>query len=198
MTAGTHEGQNLSRKRGSKRRLQLGVVGLLAYNVTPRRSTMFCNSCGQDVQSDFNVCPRCGKGLQTTTRAASTRLEGNLHTLGILWMIVGGLTLIPAFALIFASSILHITIPFEDAFARSLGPFIMMLIGGSLLFVGFGGVMVGWGLSKHQPWARVAAIIVGALALFHPPLGTLLGIYTLWVLLSNNAGAEYDRLARVA
>jgi len=159
---------------------------------------MFCNQCGQEVQADFNVCPRCGKGVQPARNTLPSRLEGNLHTLGILWMIVGGLTLIPAFILMFLSGVLHIALPFHDTFARNLGPFLMMLIGGSLLFVGFGGLMVGWGLMHHQPWARVAAIVVGALALFHPPLGTLLGIYTLWVLLSNNAGSEYDRLARVA
>ncbi|MFY9559434.1 MAG: hypothetical protein WAQ52_04300 [Terriglobales bacterium] len=50
---------------------------------------------------------------------------------------------------------------------------------------------------RHQPWARISAIVLGILALFHPPLGTALGIYTLWVLFSNNAGPEYDRLARV-
>jgi hypothetical protein len=51
---------------------------------------------------------------------------------------------------------------------------------------------------KHQPWARIAAIVLGVLALFHPPFGTALGIYTLWVLLSGDAGTEYDRMASAA
>jgi hypothetical protein len=33
------------------------------------------------------------------------------------------------------------------------------------------------------------------LALFHPPFGTALGIYTLWVLLSDENGSEYNYLA---
>jgi zinc-ribbon domain len=158
---------------------------------------MFCNHCGTEVQADFNVCPRCGKAVQAPRTLAPSRLEGHLRVLGILWMVVGGLTLVPALVLMFLSSVVHIVLPFSDALARDLGPLVMMIIGASLLFVGAGGLLVGWGLTHHQPWARVAAIVVGALALFHPPMGTLLGIYTLWVLLSQNASLEYDRLARV-
>ena len=158
---------------------------------------MFCNHCGNEVQPDFNVCPRCGKAVQAASPLAPSRLEGHLRILGILWMVVGGLTLIPALILVFLSSVAHIVIPFSDALARDLGPLLMMVLGASLVFVGAGGLLVGWGLMHHQSWARIAAIVVGVLALFHPPLGTALGIYTLWVLFSNNAGPEYDRLARV-
>lgn len=159
---------------------------------------MFCNHCGTAVQPDFNVCPRCGKAVQTPPPLPPSRLEGHLRILGILWMVVGALTLIPALILMFLSSVVHIVIPFSESLARDLGPLLMMILGASLLFVGAGGLLVGWGLMHHQPWARIATIVVGALALFHPPLGTILGIYTLWVLLSQNAGLEYDRLARVA
>ena len=82
--------------------------------------------------------------------------------------------------------------------ARALGPLVLYLIGGSLLVVGAGGICVGWGLMQRQPWARIAALILGIVALFHPPFGTALGIYTLWVLLSNDAGTEYERMARAA
>jgi hypothetical protein len=158
---------------------------------------VFCNQCGTEVQTDYNVCPRCGRPVQATLLVPS-RLEGHLRILGILWMVVGGLTLIPALILVFLSSVVHVVIPFEDSLARDLGPLLMIVAGASLFIVGAGGLMVGWGLMHHESWARIAAIVVGALALFHPPLGTGLGIYTLWVLLSQNAGFEYDRLARVA
>ena len=159
---------------------------------------MFCNHCGAEVQSDFNVCARCGRPLHDAVSTLPSRLDNHLRILGILWMVVGGLTLIPALILMFLSGVVHIVIPFQDELARDLGPVLMMVVGGSLLFVGAGGVLVGWGLMQHEPWARTAAIVVGAIALFHPPLGTALGIYTLWALLANNAGAEYDRLARVS
>jgi hypothetical protein len=59
------------------------------------------------------------------------------------------------------------------------------------------GLLVGWGLLDRQPWARMFAIIVGCLKLIDFPLGTALGIYTLWVLAPQGADAEYQRLARV-
>ncbi len=159
---------------------------------------MFCNQCGTQLQSDFAVCPRCGRPAQAPAPVRRSRLQEHLRTLGILWMILGGLTLLPAFFLMFLSSIIHVAIPFSNVLARNLGPLVMMIIGGSLLLVGAAGVLVGWGLMQHQPWARVPAIIVGVLALFHPPVLTALGIYTLWVLLGQNSDVEYQRLAQTA
>jgi len=47
------------------------------------------------------------------------------------------------------------------------------------------------------PWARTLAIIVAVIALLNPILGTVLGIYTLWVLLPADAEAEWRRTAGV-
>ncbi len=54
---------------------------------------------------------------------------------------------------------------------------------------------VGIALLTHQPWGRIFAIVIAVLTLLKPIVGTLLAIYTLWILLSRNAGQEYDRLA---
>jgi len=92
----------------------------------------------------------------------------------------------------------HMFIPGEEAVARLVGPLVLNIIGGVLLIVAAGGILIGWGLMNHQPWARIAGIILGVISIFHPPIGTALGIYTLWVLLSGDAGAQYDRMARTA
>jgi len=159
---------------------------------------MFCNHCEASLQPDYLVCPSCGTTLRPGAPVAPSRLEQHLRTLGILWMIVGGLTLVPALILMFLSSVAHMAIPFSNAVAHELGPLFLMIVGAGFLIVGAGGLLVGWGLIKHQPWARIAAIVVGILAIIHPPLGTILGIYTLWVLLSHNAELEYQRLASAA
>ncbi|OLC96621.1 MAG: hypothetical protein AUH86_09330 [Acidobacteria bacterium 13_1_40CM_4_58_4] len=125
-------------------------------------------------------------------------MERHLRTLGILWIVVGVLFLIPSIIALAVGSIAHVAIPGSEGMARALGPLVLYLIGGSLLVVGAGGMCVGWGLMQRQPWARIAALILGILALFHPPFGTALGIYTLWVLLSNDAGTEYEHMARAA
>ena len=61
-----------------------------------------------------------------------------------------------------------------------------------LIIISLPGMLAGIGLLKMQPWGRIVAIIVGVLHILSFPLGTALGIYTLWVLLS----AETEGLFR--
>jgi hypothetical protein len=161
---------------------------------------MFCNQCGTPVQSDYNLCPKCGQPLNRVIPPPpiTHRLERHLHILGILWIIIGVLFLIPSLLMMSAGGLAHMFIPGEAMVAHVLGPFMLFLFGGTLLILGVGGILVGRGLMQHSPWARVAALILGVLALFHPPFGTALGIYTLWVLLSEDAGQQYERMARTA
>jgi hypothetical protein len=60
------------------------------------------------------------------------------------------------------------------------------------------GLVTGIGLCQRERWARVLALVVGVIALVNIPIGTALGIYTLWVLLSPAAEAEYQRLSAAA
>jgi hypothetical protein len=57
-------------------------------------------------------------------------------------------------------------------------------------------LVLAWGLFEREPWARMLGLVLGFLGLLRFPLGTALGIYTLWVLLPENSGREYERLAR--
>jgi hypothetical protein len=162
---------------------------------------MFCNRCGTTVQPDYNLCPKCGAPLSSTARVTlnpgQSRLERHLRTLGTLWIIVGALFLIPAAILLAVGGAAHFVIHGEPL-ARFFGPIVLSMIGAGFFILAAGGICVGWGLMQRQAWARVAAIILGILALFHPPIGTALGIYTLWVLLSSDGGGQYERLARAA
>jgi hypothetical protein len=160
---------------------------------------MFCNRCGTEIQPAFNHCPKCGQTVSwPTANLAQNRLEKHLRTLGTLWIIVGVLWLLPSVVLMTLSGMLHLVIPGTEEVGRILGPFLMFVLGGSLLIVGAGGILVGWGLMHRQHWARIVAIVLGVISLFHPPFGTALGIYTLWVLLADEGGLEYSRMASVA
>ena len=44
------------------------------------------------------------------------------------------------------------------------------------------GFVVGIGLLRRQPWARILGIVLSALSLMHVPFGTALGVYGLWIL----------------
>jgi len=61
------------------------------------------------------------------------------------------------------------------------------LVSLALLALALPGVIAGVGLLGFRPWARILTIVLSAFDLFSVPLGTALGIYGLWVLLSNEA-----------
>lgn len=53
-------------------------------------------------------------------------------------------------------------------------------------------ILAGYGLLTRKEWARVLTIILGVIALIRFPLGTALGAYTLWVLLSKDGAAQFQ------
>jgi hypothetical protein len=130
--------------------------------------------------------------------AQRTRVARHIHVLAVLWIIVGALWSIPAIVMMVLGSVAHALVPFGNAVGRALGPAVLHLVGFGFLFVAAAAFVTGWGLMQRRPWARTLAIVLGVLALFHPPFATALGIYTLWVLLPADAAQEYTAMARVA
>lgn len=55
-----------------------------------------------------------------------------------------------------------------------------------LVIVSLPGLIAGIGLLKLRPWARILGIVVALLSLIHVPLGTIVGIYGLWVLFNKD------------
>ena len=54
-----------------------------------------------------------------------------------------------------------------------------------LLILSVPSIISGIGLLYFKPWARIFALVISVLHLFNIPIGTALGIYGLWVLLSQ-------------
>ena len=54
-----------------------------------------------------------------------------------------------------------------------------------LLAVSLPGVIAGIGLLNFRPWARIVTIVLSVLNLINVPFGTALGVYGLWVMLSE-------------
>jgi len=63
--------------------------------------------------------------------------------------------------------------------------------GGFLLLIGIPVALAGWGLLNRRSWSRVLALVLAVLGLFLFPLGTIIGIYVLWVLTSLPAAAYF-------
>jgi hypothetical protein len=121
----------------------------------------------------------------------------HLGVLGVLWIVFSVLRLIPGLAMM---ALGHMRFPFMlMPIPAPVRLFVTPFLGAiGLLISGFAiaGAIAGWGLMAHYHWARMLAIILGCISLIHFPLGTALGIYTLWVLLPGDADAEYRSLAR--
>lgn len=56
-------------------------------------------------------------------------------------------------------------------------------------------IIAGAGVVQYRDWARILALVVCALAVVRPPLGTVIGVYGLWVLLSQEGEQHYRQEA---
>jgi hypothetical protein len=75
---------------------------------------------------------------------------------------------------------------------------LLSALGLLLLFKALAGFAAGWGLLQRESWARPLTLVLGFISLIDFPIGTALGIYTIWVLLSSGADEEYGQLSRAA
>ncbi len=120
----------------------------------------------------------------------------HVKVLGVLHIIFGALGLLAALVLLFLFGGLAGLIQTADQSGDSfVGAGVLGLIGLIvfivLLVLSLPGLIAGIGLLNLRPWARVLGIVISALDLLHVPLGTALGIYGLWVLLSNQTEALF-------
>jgi len=163
---------------------------------------MFCDQCGAQLQAGQSSCARCGKPILDLNQYRRNRVQEHVRLLGILWMaysalhVVGGAVLIVVANTIFGNAI-HIPNGPPPEVTQWLRPLISF-IGYLILAKAAAGFIAGWGLLQRESWARVVALVVGFVALLNVPLGTALGIYTLWVLLPTQSDEEYKNLAVAA
>ena len=68
-----------------------------------------------------------------------------------------------------------------------------MLVACSVLVFAIPNVFVGIGLRRRARWARIAGLVLGALALPSVPFGTALGIFALVVLVDHQVGLEFEK-----
>ena len=187
---------------------------------------MRCSRCGEQLMPGQRFCSKCGQPVvgavspaptapapapsappqyatsetkvpgPSTGYAPPSRVARHLGVLGVLWIVLSGMRLIPGLALI---GLGHMRFPFMFApipapMRLFLAPF-LGAIGFLFSAVAIAGFIAGIGLLAHSPWARMLAIVLGCISLVHFPFGTALGIYTLWVLVREGADTEYRKLA---
>ncbi len=110
--------------------------------------------------------------------------EQHITLLGILHIVRGGLILlIGLLAFAFLAGIGSLT---GDATAMSILGFLGIV---AVVFMGIlaiPSILAGVGLLQRQAWGRILALGVGFISLIDVPIGTALGVYTIWVLLDDS------------
>ena len=118
-------------------------------------------------------------------------MSKHIQVLGILNIIWGSLGLLGATILIAifggAMGLIQVAARHDpDAkFAIPIIGLVGCIIVGFLLLTSLPSIIAGIGLLYMAPWSRILSIVVSGLHLFSIPFGTALGIYGLWVLLSE-------------
>jgi hypothetical protein len=175
---------------------------------------MFCNHCGGEVQPNQRFCSSCGKAAAPAAppapahppagpayNPAAGRVERHLRMLAVFWIALSAINLLRGGGRLFGARVVGVWGRnwFDDAGwgfpAGEIIPAILSTMGMISLVLAAIGFVVGFGLIERRPWARTMAIVVGIIALLHPILGTILGIYTLWVLLPAGSEAEYGNIS---
>jgi hypothetical protein len=174
---------------------------------------MFCDGCGVAMAAGQQFCGACGKqiGVAPAARpgaaiAGDGRVAKHLTTVAALWVAVAALTLLAAVVLLVIG-----LFPFDRFIPHNLGLDDATTVTGVATVTGLihtlfliGGVVVlaiagvhfvaAWGLLHHAPWARILTIAFAFLRILELPLGTALGIYTIWVLMGPSSEQEYRAL----
>jgi hypothetical protein len=157
---------------------------------------MFCDQCGAPLQPGQQRCARCGKEVIRRIEAVyvqKNRVQEHVRLLGILWMAYSALNVVGGIILIVISNTLF------GRFSQAgpphevtswLRPF-LTVIGFLVLAKAAASVIAGLGLLQREPWGRTLALVVAFISLFNIPIGTALGVYTLWVLLPTRSDEEY-------
>jgi hypothetical protein len=118
-----------------------------------------------------------------------------VHIPIVAWLLIVGhaiFLLVGAFVFVLLTSIgVSVHDPVAPTILLIVGTAVAALLG--LLAVP--GLVAGFGLLARKSWARILAIVVAILGLLNFPLGTLIGLYVIWVLLQDAANAYFEQRA---
>jgi hypothetical protein len=118
----------------------------------------------------------------------------HVRILGWIFVACGVLAGAVGMIVIFASQLLLLLpfnwppdIPFGPDFALGIA----VAVGIAIVAVAASIAATGAGLLYYKSWGRVLAIVIAVLMLVDFPVGTAIGVYALWVLLSASGREHY-------
>ena len=110
-------------------------------------------------------------------------MEKHVTVLGILYIAFSALGLL--LAIIIFTAVVGGGIISGDSKAMAITGIVGPTVALFFVLLSAPGMIGGIYLLKHRPWARILVLVLGFINLIEIPIGTALGIYTIWVLFKN-------------
>jgi hypothetical protein len=130
--------------------------------------------------------------MEEVNITAESKMKKHVTIVGVIHIAFGVLGLIGAMTVFFALHFARGFVIDEDVPAM-----VLTILSLSLpLLIGFMstlGLVGGIGLLAYKNWARYLIIIVAALGCLNIPIGTLKGVYSLWVLLQDETIRLFEK-----
>lgn len=127
----------------------------------------------------------------TAVTVEENRMKRHVNIAAILQIVFGSI-------LVIAGLVIAIAFGFVDQFVDD--PTAIKVLGyvGTplvVLFLLFGGLMIagGVGLFYCKMWARILTLVMGAIGLLNVPIGTLKGVYIIWVLVQQETVSLFEK-----
>ena len=116
-------------------------------------------------------------------------MDTHIKVVGWLWIVSGVLGLLGGLcAGFFIASGGIMSGEQEALLATSL---VSLCVGGGIFLGAVLNIIAGWGVLRYENWGRILVIILAILNLLAFPIGTALGIYTLWAMFNDESRALF-------
>jgi hypothetical protein len=172
---------------------------------------MFCQYCGNPLDDGARFCKSCGKPVPASV-ASGPRIVAadpaqvfrhHVRVLGIVWLVYGVFgNIMSIWILVFS----HYFLPtMQDIVSRGNTPFpfpivqflhaIYAISSAYGAATGILGIIAGAMLLQKKPAARTLVIVAAFLSVLSFPIGTAVAVYTLIILMPQDAARNYQQLA---
>jgi hypothetical protein len=134
-------------------------------------------------------------------------MEKHISLVGILNIVYESLSILGAFVLFVIAMSFRYFFQFISRYSHhgideippeiiDIVPFILTVIGIFLLIFSIIGLIAAIGVLKKKEWGRITMLVMSFFNLIRIPLGTILGVYTIWALLNDETIRLFNPIAQ--
>jgi hypothetical protein len=123
-------------------------------------------------------------------------MDMHVKVLGAAYIVLGAIGLVAALvvtAVFGVFGVASLTAPHAAPGLRFIAIAGLAALTGALV-LSLPAILIGWGLLTLRPWGWIAGLVLTALMLLHFPFGTMVAMYGLFVLLTDDAARLFGRV----